>query len=429
MKQVSIAILGFGTVGSGVYQVLTEGRDSIRHRELMSVEVKHILVKDLVTEKNIGLAPMGLYTTDITEITSDPEISIVVECMGGTVPAKDFILRALAAGKTVVTSNKEVLAKHWPDFERQAKATGAGLYFEATAGGGVPIIRALLDSMQGNNITRLMGIINGTTNYILTKMTDEGRPYSEVLAEAQKLGYAEANPTADVDGWDCVYKLSILASIAFHARVNIDDIYREGISKVSAEDIAVAKKLGYTIKLLAIGKKMDGNLEVRVHPTMLHNSHPLASVSGVFNGIFLTGDAVGDIMLYGQGAGKLPTASAIVSDVIYAANAHEHRYMTFVNEFDAPQWLVHQKDWLSGYFIRLTASDELGSLSKIAGVLGDSGVSVHSVMQFNENPHRNTAELVFITDPARELSVQSALARLRGLSCVESIDSVMRVEE
>ncbi|MGI6192673.1 MAG: ACT domain-containing protein, partial [Christensenellales bacterium] len=203
----------------------------------------------------------------------------------------------------------------------------------------------------------------------------------------------------------------------------------EGISRVSAEDIAVAKKLGYTIKLLAIGKKMDNHLEVRVHPTMLHDSHPLANVSGVFNGIFLTGDAVDDIMLYGRGAGKLPTASAIVSDVIYAAKASEHKYMTFVNEFDAPQWLVHQKDWLSGYFLRLTVADELGALSKIAGVLGDSGVSVHSVMQFNENPNHNTAELVFITDTARELSVQSALARLRSLPCVISVDSVMRVED
>lgn len=429
MKQINIAILGFGTVGSGVFQVLTEGRESIKHRELMNIDVRRILVRDLVTEPNIGLAPIDVFTTDYADILNDPEISTVVECMGGTVPAKDYILRALAAGKTVVTSNKEVLAKHWPDFERQAKATGAGLYFEATAGGGVPIIRTLLDAMQGNNITRLMGIINGTTNYILSKMTDEGRQYAEVLAEAQRLGYAEANPSADVDGWDSVYKLSILASIAFHARVNIDDIYREGISRVSAEDIAVAKKLGYTIKLLAIGKKMNNHLEVRVHPTLLHNSHPLANVSGVFNGIFLTGDAVDDIMLYGRGAGKLPTASAIVSDVIYAAKAAEHRYMTFVNEFDAPQWLVHQKDWLSGYFIRMTAADELGALSKIAGVLGDSGVSVHSVMQFNENSNRNTAELVFITDTARELSVQSALARLRGLPCVISVDSVMRVEE
>jgi len=305
MKQVNIAILGFGTVGSGVYQVLTEGRASIQHREQLNIDVRRILVRDLVTERNIGAAPMELFTTSYADIVNDPEISIVVECMGGTVPAKDYILRALAAGKTVVTSNKEVLAKHWPDFERQAKETGAGLYFEATAGGGVPIIRTLLDAMQANNITRLMGIINGTTNYILTKMTEEGRNYAEVLAEAQKLGYAEANPSADVEGWDSVYKLSILASIAFHARVNIDDIYREGITRVSAEDIAVAKKLGYTIKLLAIGKKMDNHLEVRVHPTMLHNSHPLAHVSGVFNGIFLTGDAVDDIMLYGRG-GQAP---------------------------------------------------------------------------------------------------------------------------
>ncbi len=429
MKQVAVGLLGFGTVGTGVYRVLTENKKSIEHRERLEINVKRILVRDLTTEPNLSMAPMELFCTNYDDIINDEEISIVVECMGGTRPAREFILRALEAGKSVVTSNKEVLAKHWPDFERTAKTTGAGLYFEATAGGGVPVIRTLLDSMQGNDITLLMGIINGTTNYILTKMTEEGQPYEKVLAEAQKLGYAEANPAADVEGWDCVYKLSILASIAFHARVNIDAIYREGITGVTAEDIAIAKDLGYVIKLLAIGKKQDGNLEVRVHPTMLPKEHPLATVSGVFNGIFLHGNAVDDIMLYGRGAGQMPTASAVVSDVIYAAHAESHRYMTFVNEFDAPQWLVHQKDWLSGYFLRMTVSDELGVLSRITGALADNEVSVHSVMQKHEDREEGTVSLVFITDTARELSVQSALSTLGEMDCVRSIDSVMRVEQ
>lgn len=432
MKTTKIAILGFGTVGSGVYTVLQQNSELIRHRQLLDLSVKRVLVRDLLHGRNLALAPMETFTTDYADILADSEISIVVECIGGVNPAKDYILRALQAGKTVVTANKEVLSKHWPDLERAAKETGAGLYFEASVGGGIPIIRALNDSMQANNISRVMGIINGTTNYILTKMTNEGRAYEEVLKEAQALGYAEADPSADVDGWDCVYKLSILASIAFHARVNIDAIYREGISKVSAEDIAAAKELGYTIKLLAIGKKQDEKLlEVRVHPTMLPNSHPLSSVSGPFNAIFLTGNAVDDIMLYGRGAGMLPTASAVVSDVIVAAKTAKgaHPYMTFNNEFDAPQWLKNQKDWTSSYFLRMEVDDELGVLSKIAGVFAEYGVSVHSLMQKNENKANGSAELIFITDTARELSVQNALCALRALPCVREIKSVMRVEE
>ena len=296
MKQYRIAVLGFGTVGLGVYRVLTEGRASITHREGIEVDVAKILVRDFEHEPNIDKAPRELFTTNVQDILTDASISLVVECMGGTEPARTFILGALNAGKTVVTSNKEVIAKHWPEFVAAAKASGAGLYIEATVGGGIPVIRTVIDAMQGNNINRVMGIVNGTTNYILTRMKNEGADFADVLKDAQKLGYAEANPTADVEGFDAMYKLSILGSLAFHAHVPIAHISREGITKLSGADFAAAEALGYAIKLLAIGKKGEAGIEMRVHPTMIPASHPLAGVNDVFNGIFLTGDAVGDIM-------------------------------------------------------------------------------------------------------------------------------------
>ncbi|MEZ4628374.1 MAG: homoserine dehydrogenase [Eubacteriales bacterium] len=333
MKHFSIALLGFGTVGSGVYRIISENGPQISHREGIALSIGRILVRDFEHEPNLALAPMALYTTDFNEIINDPSIDIIVECMGGIEPAKTFIIRALEAGKTVVTSNKEVMSKNWPAFEKAGKATGAGLYLEATVGGGIPIIRTLLDSMQANNITSVMGIINGTTNYILTQMTETGQSFADALKDAQALGYAEANPTADVEGYDAMYKLSILSSISFHAHVPIDVIYREGITKLTRADFETAQMLNYRIKLLAIGKKTGNRIEVRVHPTMIPATHPLASVRGVFNAIFLTGHAVDDVMLYGRGAGCMPTASAVVSDIINAChNERHHKYMTFVNE-------------------------------------------------------------------------------------------------
>ncbi len=430
-KKVRVGILGFGTVGCGVYRVITEGHDSIAHREWLDLAVKRVLVRDFVNEPNIDKAPREVFTTAIDEIVNDPEISIVCECMGGTEPARSFILACLNAGKTVATSNKEVVAKHWPEFEAAAKASGAGFYIEATAGGGVPIVRTLIDAMPSNNIESLMGIVNGTTNYILTKMEEEGLNFDDVLKEAQALGYAEANPAADVEGWDCVYKLAILGSMAFHARVEIDAIHREGITKVSKEDMAIAREMGYTIRLLAIGKKIGGShghIELRVHPTMVPLSHPLASVRGVFNAIFLHGDAVDDIMLYGRGAGQMPTASAVVADVIYAAKAHEHRYMTFDNTFGAPQTLTLQKDWISGYCVRLLVKDSTGVLEQIAGVFAKNGLSIHTMMQRGEDSTDGCVTIVIITHHAKELALQTAVESMRDLDCVVSVENVIRVE-
>ncbi len=424
----TLAILGFGTVGSGVYRIATENHDDILHRELLDLRVGRILVRDFEHEPNLHLAPRALFTTSIDDILNDETVGIVVECMGGVEPARTFILRALERGKTVVTSNKEVMSKHWHEFDAAARRSGAGLYLEATVGGGIPIIRTLIDSMQANNVERVMGIINGTTNYILTKMAEEGRAFDEVLQEAQRLGYAEANPTADVEGYDAMYKLSILSSLAFHAHMPIDAIYREGITKLTAEDFEAAELLGYEIKLLAIGKKNGHAIEVRVHPTMVPKAHPLASVRGVFNAIFLTGHAVGDVMLYGRGAGCMPTASAVMSDVIYACHAGgRHRYTTFRNEASMSEEIELVRDFSCIYCVRLSVHDAPGTMAAIAAVFARHGVSLKDVLQLGERAG-GSSHITFMTHTARELSVQAALDEIRGLPCVHSVESVIRAE-
>ena len=431
MKKVKVAILGFGTVGAGVYRLLTENNEDYRHREGLDFEITRVLVRDFEHEPNLGLAPLTTFTTAFDEVLASG-MDVLVECMGGIEPARTFILRALQQGTTVVTSNKEVFSKYWPEFEAAAKKSGAGLYMEATAGGGIPIIRTLIDGMQANNIEELMGIVNGTTNYILTKMTEEGMSYDEALRQAQQLGYAEANPKADVEGYDSTYKLSILASLAFHARVSIDSIYREGITGVTPQDIAVAKELGYVIKLLAIGKKTGGShgdLQVRVHPTMIPLTHPLAFVRDSFNAIFMHGHAIDDVMLYGRGAGQLPTASAIVSDTIYASKTDHHFYTTFDNTFDAPQTLTLQSNWVSAYAVRLTVTDQAGVLAEVAKVFGDNNVSIHSISQRGDATADNPAQIIVITHEANESAMQATLRGLRTLECVLSVDNLMRVEQ
>ena len=428
MEQMNIAILGFGVVGSGVYRILTENHNELNHREELDLHVSRILIKDFESEPNLDLAPRELFTMDFETIVNDPEISIVVETMGGVEPARSYLLAAMEAGKTVVTSNKEVISKHWPAFDAAAKKHKVGLYYEATVGGGIPLIRTIIDSMQANNLSRVLGIINGTTNYILTKMSEEGLDFAEVLSEAQALGYAEADPTADIEGFDATYKLSILASLAFHSHLPVPDIYREGITKLTAMDFDIAKRLGYEIKLLAIGKKRGTNIEVRVHPTMIPKSHPLASVRGVFNAVFLTGHAVDDVMLYGRGAGSMPTASAVVSDVIYAGHAMgRHRKITFINEQQRSDAITLVPDFESAYCIRLSVDDAPGVLARCASVLGKFGVSLRNVFQPYEG--EGGARITFVTHRAREFAVRDALSEIATLDCVRAVESLLRVEE
>lgn len=425
MKKIGVALLGLGVVGGGTYKILTEKRDYIRQNDGIDIEVRCVLEKNLERCKELGV-DLSIVSTDIEKVVSDPEISVVAEFFGGIEPAKTFLVKALEAGKSIVTANKEMFSKSWPELEAAAEKGGGGLYFEASCAGGIPIIRALTDGMQGNCVTSLKGIVNGTTNYILSRMSDEGVDYDTCLKDAQKLGYAEANPTADVDGFDAMYKNSILSSLAYKRRVPVDKIYREGISQIAVEDIKYGKELGYTLKLLAISKNRDGKIEARVHPAFLPANHPLSSISGSFNAVFVHGDNVDDIMLYGRGAGALPTGSAIVSDIVFAAGKDAHRRFPWelekqVNDAD------FATDFASRYYVRLVVSDEEGTLSKITGVFGRNGISLASVVQ-KEAASKEVA-VIFVTHEIRESVMKKSLAEIEQLSGVEKIAALIRVEE
>jgi homoserine dehydrogenase len=422
---VTIGFLGCGNVGCGVYALLERAAPQIQHRDGVAFRLKKALVRNLYKARAASV-PWALLTDRPEEVLDDPEIDIVVEFLGGEQPATEYLLRALRNGKTVVTANKVALAANWHLLQAEAEARGAGLYYEASVCGAVPVIRALTDSLQANRIDTVMGIINGTTNYILTRMTQEGKSYEDVLFDAQRLGLAEPEPSADVDGYDAAYKLSILASLAFHAHVPVARIYREGIAKISALDIAHGKEMGLTLKLLAVAKR-DGQLvDVRVHPAFVPDSHPLASVSGAFNAVFLRGDSCGEMMFYGRGAGDAPTASAVVSDLISAACARQHRHPTFVNQEQAPADLNFDFDWTCVYFIRLSAFDRPGVLSAIAGCFGEHGVSIATMVQRPGPADGERVSLVFVTHRAHEQSV------MRALRCLDpgaaTLDSVIRVE-
>ena len=425
MKKVGVAILGLGVVGGGTYQILTEHREFYQRTQGVDIVVESVLELNRERARALGV-PEEKIASNIAEVVSDPEVNIVVEVIGGIDAAREFVLAALNAGKTVVTSNKELFCKYSHELERAAKRQNAGLYFEASCVGGVPIIRTLLDGVQANVITSMMGIINGTTNYILSKMTDEGSSYEDCLKEAQRLGYAEANPTADVEGFDAAYKLSILSSLAFHTKVPFSKVFREGITNVSKEDISDGKSMGYVLKLLAIGKQSADGIEVRVHPTFVRKDHPLAAVNDSFNAVYLTGDSVGDVMLYGRGAGALPTGSAIVSDIIYAATHSENKYSTFKNTANADKDVKFVSDFKSAYYMRLTVEDKAGILAKIASVFSKNGISIVEMVQ---KPARADGKvpLVLITHETKELSVRSAVAKIDALEEIAHVDAVLRV--
>ncbi|HEY8444080.1 MAG TPA: homoserine dehydrogenase [Clostridia bacterium] len=420
MKKVGIGILGLGTVGGGTYQILTQNRESIMRKENLDLRVIKVLERSAEIALKKGV-PQEKIATSIDEITSNPDIDIVVEVIGGIEPAKTFITKCLMAGKNVVTANKELISKHWEELDEIAQKHNTGLYYEASCLGGVPIIRALVEGMQANNITEIAGIFNGTTNYILTKMSEEDISYEDALRQAQKLGYAEADPTSDVEGYDAMYKLKILSSLAFRKQIPLDGIYREGITKITKKDIESAKELGYEIKLLAIARLYDGSLEVRVHPTFVPDKHPLANVRDSFNAVFLVGNYVGEVMLYGKGAGDLPTGSAIVSDIIYCAHLEKPRYI----EFEKLNGIKLVSDFQSKYYMVLNCADKPGVLAQTAAVLGNNGVSIDSVIQKGKN--NEFARVVFLTHKTSELSMKKALKELEELKVVDSIESVIRV--
>jgi homoserine dehydrogenase len=421
MKQVNIGLLGLGTVGCGVYRVVESERANIERKQGVSLRVKKVLAKQYGME-----IPQEQKAADIAEIVNDPEIDVVVELIGGEQPAKGFILAALEKGKTVVSANKHLIARCWEEIEATAKAHGAGFYYEASVGGGIPIINSVRDALQSNTITSIYSIINGTTNYILTKMSEEGGSFQEVLKEAQDLGYAEADPTSDIEGHDAANKLSILASLAFFAHVPLDKVYCEGITRISAEDIEYAREFGYAIKLLAIGKRDGNTIETRVHPTMIPLDHPLSSVRGSFNAVFLHGSAVDDLMFYGRGAGELPTASAVVSDIIYSSITRPHKYAEFLGDAEISRDLVFESNWECGYFLRMTVLDKPGVLSDISRIFSHYGVSLASVLQKGKGGE--SVPLIFVTHRAKENSVRQAISEIKRLPHVVEVASMIRVE-
>lgn len=423
MKQVNIALIGLGTVGSGVYKTIEMQKSYIEHKEGISLNLKKVLALAYSIDIPEDMKAKDFYK----DIVEDETIDIVIELIGGVNPAKEFVLESLKAGKTVVTANKELLARHWPELNAAAHKSGAGLYFEASVGGGIPILRTIWESLQANELTSVMGIINGTTNYILSKMEEDKAGFEGVLKEAQALGMAEANPKNDVEGLDAMYKLSILSSMAFHARVPVEYIYCEGITSITQEDIAYGNELGYTLKLLAIGKKRGKTIEARVHPTMIPKTHPLASVRGAFNAIYLHGNIVDDIMLYGRGAGDMPTASAVVSDVIYAACQTKHRYTSFYNDVNVSSELSFENNWECEFFVRILVQDSPGVLAKIASVFGKHNVSINSVVQKGQS--EESVPLIFVTHKAKEISLKRAVDDIRYIPEVLRVANVIRVEK
>ncbi len=419
MKNVTIGLLGLGNIGGGVWDLLRTFGAELTTRTGVSVRVKKALVLDKAIHGGHEV-PDEVLTTDAEDILGDPEIGIVCEFLGGEQPAASMMLRALKDGKSVVTANKMALSLHWDELRAAARATGAGLYYEASVCGTIPIINAIQTPLISNHVEQMMGIINGTTNYILSRMTAEGEDYETVLADAQRLGLAEPNPAADVEGFDAVYKLSILASLAFHSRVYVDDIYREGITHVTAEDIAFGKEMGYVLKLLAIGKERDGRIEARVHPTFLPKSHPLAQVDGSLNAVFMMGHAFRDLTFQGRGAGDMPTASAIVGDIVQAAQNQAHPMPYF-----RPDTLPVTDDWESKYFLRMKAMDAPGVLAEVAGLLARENVSVSAMTQKDATPD-GKATLIIITHRAPESAIRRVVKALKPEIC--RVENVIRVE-
>ena len=433
MKKIHIGLLGFGTVGSGMVKILLENREVIESRLGASLALKRIAVHDLERDRGVAV-DASLLTTDVETVIDDPEVDIVVELIGGYEPAKSFILRAIENGKQVVTANKALLAAYGNEIFSAASQGGVEVGFEASVGGGIPLIRSIKESLVANHIQSLFGILNGTANYILTKMTDQRIPFSEVLKEAQALGYAEADPTFDIEGIDTAHKLAILLAIAYGVRIDFDAVYTEGISKVTPLDIKFIKEFGYRIKLLAISKDDGGAVEARVHPTLIPDDSMLANVNEAYNALYVKGDAVGNVMLYGAGAGMMPTGSAVVSDLVdvarnilrgavgrvpsvgYQAAGTKARRIKSIEELKTE------------YYFRFSAEDRPGVLSKISGILGKHQISIKSVHQKGRDLV-GAVPIVTITHEAKEAAVRKALSEIDQLEVVKDKTVLIRIED
>jgi homoserine dehydrogenase len=426
-EPIVVGILGLGVVGSGTVRVLTEHADAIARKVGAPITIKKIAVRDLAKAREVNIDP-ALLTDDPNAVIDDPEIQILCELIGGVEPAHDYVLRALRNNKNIVTANKEMMAKAGRDLLQEAESRGLDFSFEGSVGGGIPIIQPLKQALAGNKFSRILGIVNGTTNYILSKMTSEGADFADVLREAQAQGYAEADPAADIEGYDAQYKTAILSSIAFTSRVDPSQIYVEGITKIGQRDIEVARDLGYVIKIVGIGTDLGDALQVRVHPVLLPKSHPLASVNDVYNAVFLHGDAVGDVMFYGRGAGSLPTGSAVVGDIIETARNIRHGATGRLGCTCYDQKPLLPIDQLeTNYYVRLLAHDRPKVLASLASIFGDFDVSIESVVQ-GAHPDGD-AEIVWITHRCVEANLRSALDVISRLEIVTGIQNWIRVEE
>ncbi len=424
MQEIKIGLIGFGTVGSGLAQVLHEQQDRLEKRvgaSLRLAKVADIMVEAL--PPHIGQDGRVLLTRDANEIFTDPEISIVVELIGGIEPAKSFILKAIEHGKHVVTANKALLSQHGREIFEAAARNNVEVGFEASVGGGIPVIKSLKEGLVGNRILSIMGIMNGTANYILTQMTDHATPFAEVLKDAQEKGFAEADPTYDIEGIDTAHKLVILMTIAYGAHMHLDQVTTEGISRIQPIDINFAREFGYRIKLLAISRNHGDHVEARVHPTMVPEKHLLANINGAYNAIHFKGDMVGNVVLYGLGAGMMPTGSAVVADIVDIARdiltdaVQRVPSLSYLPELLAAKQITPLVVLRCPYYFRMTALDKPGVLSTIAGILGNHGISIESVIQKGRG-HREAVPLVILTHEAGEAAVQQAVAEIDALDMV-----------
>ncbi len=428
--KVNVGVIGFGTVGSGTVKILLENKGIIQKKTGVEIVLKRIADLDIETDRGISI-PEGVLTIDAMQIINDPEIDVVVELIGGINPAKDFILKAIDAGKHVVTANKALLATEGKDIFELACQKKVCLGFEASVAGGIPIIKVIKDALVANNILSIYGIINGTSNYILTKMTKEGNDFNDALKEAQQKGYAEADPTFDIEGVDSAHKLTILASLAFGIPLSYKSLYVEGISGISSIDIEFATALGYKIKLLAITKLVNGEVELRVHPTMIPEDYLISKVDGVLNAVYVVGDAVGETLYYGRGAGDMPTGSAVVADIVDIARKIRDGVsgdadLSYIGK-DSQLRVKPIGEIESMYYFRCTALDRPGVLSKISGILGEHQISIASVIQKGRKVGE-AVPLVLLTHTARERNVQEAIEKIDRLDVVSDSTVVIRVE-
>lgn len=433
MKKIDIGLVGFGTVGTGVVRILRNNRKVIEDRLGASVVLKKIADLDITSDRGL-MIDKKLLTTDAQEIIDDADISIIIELIGGCGAAKDIILKAIRKGKNIVTANKALLAVHGAEIFEEAYKEEVGIGFEASVGGGIPIIRSIRDGLAANNIKVIFGILNGTSNYVLSEMTNKGATFGDVLKDAQKKGYAEADPTFDVEGIDAAHKLAVLVSLAYGTKVEFNDIYAEGISKITPLDIEFAKELGYTIKLLAIAKEEGCQIQARVHPTLLPSSHLLSKVNEAYNAIFINGDAVGSTMFYGKGAGMLPTASAVISDIleicrnILKGGSQKAPFLSCQHENIRNSRIKNMSEIRSRYYLRVSAKDRPGVLSKISGILGNLDISISSVIQKGREVEGDVP-IFMVTHEAKEANVQKALKQIDDLPTTLDDTVLIRIED